>query len=50
LLKKALELPANSVLFFIVPKNEMVEDAAVIQGLAYRTGACRHRCRMQAFE
>jgi SpoVK/Ycf46/Vps4 family AAA+-type ATPase len=34
LLKKALELPANSVLFFIVPKNEMVEDAAVIQGLA----------------
>jgi hypothetical protein len=32
LLKKALELPANSVLFFIVPKNEMVEDAAVIQG------------------
>jgi hypothetical protein len=34
LLKKALELPANSVLFFVVPKNEMVEDAAVIQGLA----------------
>jgi SpoVK/Ycf46/Vps4 family AAA+-type ATPase len=34
LLKKALELPANSVLFFIVPKNDMVEDAAVIQGLA----------------
>ena len=34
LLKKALELPANGVLFFIVPKNEMVEDAAVIQGLA----------------
>ena len=33
LLKKALDLPANSVLFFIVPKNEMVEDAAVIQGL-----------------
>ena len=34
LLKKAMELPANSVLFFIVPKNEMVEDAAVIQGIA----------------
>jgi SpoVK/Ycf46/Vps4 family AAA+-type ATPase len=34
LLKKALELPANSVLFFIVPKNEIVEDGAVIQGLA----------------
>ena len=34
LLKKALELPANSVLFFIVPKNDMVEDAAVIQGIA----------------
>jgi hypothetical protein len=34
LLKKAMELPANSVLFFIVPKNDMVEDAAVIQGLA----------------
>jgi hypothetical protein len=34
LLKKALELSANSVLFFIVPKNDMVEDAAVIQGLA----------------
>ena len=34
LLKKALDLPENSVLFFIVPKQEMVEDAAVIQGLA----------------
>jgi hypothetical protein len=34
LLKKALELPNNSVLFFIVPKNDMIEDAAVIQGLA----------------
>jgi len=34
LLKKAMELPGNSVLFFIVPKNDMVEDAAVIQGLA----------------
>lgn len=34
LLKKAMDLPANSVLFLIVPKNEMVEDAAVIQGLA----------------
>ena len=34
LLKKALDLPANSVLFFIVPKNDMVEDAAVIQGIA----------------
>jgi len=34
LLKKALELPPNSVLFFIVPKNDMVEDAAVIQGIA----------------
>ena len=34
LLKKALELPANNVLFFIVPKNEVVEDAVVIQGLA----------------
>src|SRR5262245_49589606 len=34
LLKKALDLPDNTVLFFIVPKNEMVEDAAVIQGMA----------------
>ena len=34
LLKKILELPANSVAFFVVPKNDMVEDAAVIQGLA----------------
>jgi len=34
LLKKALELPSNSVLFFIVPKNDMVEDATVIQGIA----------------
>src|SRR5688572_1632744 len=34
LLKKALELPPNSVLFFIVPKNDMVEDSAVIQGIA----------------
>ncbi|MCI0742181.1 MAG: AAA family ATPase [Gemmataceae bacterium] len=34
LLKKALELPANSVLFFIVPKNDMIEETAVIQGLA----------------
>lgn len=34
LLKKALELPVNSVLFFVVPKNDMIEDAAVIQGMA----------------
>ncbi len=34
LLKKALELPANSVLFFTVPKSDMIEDAAVIQGIA----------------
>jgi len=34
LLKKALELPANSILFVVIPKNDMIEDAAVIQGIA----------------
>lgn len=34
LLKKALELPDNSVLYIIVPKNDVVEDAPVIQGIA----------------
>lgn len=34
LLKSALKLPANSVLFFIVPKQDMVDDLGVIQGIA----------------
>lgn len=34
LLKKALDLPPNSVLFLIVPKNDLIEDTAVIQGIA----------------
>lgn len=34
MLKKALELPANSVLFFIIPTADMLQDAPIIQGIA----------------
>src|SRR5262245_43258297 len=34
LLKKLVDLPPNSVFFFIVPKNELIEDMGVIQGIA----------------
>ncbi|MCI0683079.1 MAG: hypothetical protein L0Y71_13340 [Gemmataceae bacterium] len=42
LLKKALELPPNGVLFFIVSKNDMVEYAAGRAGLLRMKQACHN--------